>query len=278
MDEKIASLMVIVAVVAVSGCVQTKSPANSDSVGEHRTLKFMTENPSEAEQAKELASQRLHDLGVSNSISISGSEITVEVPRDTNISGVFEKGSMRATTYFPIDKERTLNLGSEVTVKLNQGQLLVNGQSYPEEEWFTFKDKEMRFTNGSIEVLAYDSEDVINIDRARITQVGRDNFQAQIYLSITQQAAEEFNTQLSNYRRGKEYLENIRGADANLTIRIDGEKLNSLRLSNSLKRTVITEPLISFGESTRDDAMERMNRLRAKLSTGMMPELQRLDS
>ena len=129
----------------------------------------------------------------------------------------------------------------------------------------------------NLRLVAYKGEDItgVDIDPSR-SGVGREqngNFPFQFQVSIDRSAAERFRDLAQNFDAGgvspgedTTYLEGTQ-----LVLILDNEVISSLNVASVFRDQVITEPSISGGEPTREEAYEQMNTLKSVLESGALP-------
>ncbi len=149
----------------------------------------------------------------------------------------------------------------------------IQGSEYSVPVQFVNRTEEGRY---NIRLVAYRGEDITGVDinpaQSYVRgQEGQYSFQFQV--SIERTAAERFRDLAQNFEVGQ----TVPGEDetylqgTELVLILDEEVISSLNVASVFREQVVTEPMISGGEPTREEAREQRDTLRSVLESGSLP-------
>lgn len=196
---------------------------------------------------------------------------------------ISRQGRFRASMGFQVAGNRTFSFAdANITMQRTEDSLLVNQEPLEVNETKTFNagsyDIPVRHMNQSggastVHMTAFTGEDItgVDIDPSRSGVSGRgDSYQFQFQVSITQDAAEQFQELASNFDTGAPTQSgNLPGVQ--LVLSLDRNTVSSLGISTAFANQVITTPSINGGAETREQALQEMNEIQSVLQSGALP-------
>ncbi|MCJ7478674.1 MAG: hypothetical protein MUP63_00660 [Candidatus Nanohaloarchaeota archaeon QJJ-7] len=212
-------------------------------------------------------------------IELAGAE-TSDLQELINRTGRFE-----ARIPFTVQDGDSISLGDQqYATELDGDTLIVDGETVelggtfnvsrgPENIQFTYTN---RTDEGAfISPLAFSGQDMLGVDissQASGFQQTEDGWQFQFQVSITETAAERVQDIAQNMDRGSRYLlDPATQQNTKLVLYLDQERISGLNIRNTFQDSLVQQPVITGGESTRGEAVTEMNKLKSVLQSGALP-------
>lgn len=206
-------------------------------------------------------------------IELAGAE-TDDMAELINRTGQFE-----ARIPVNVQGEEDLTLGDQTyTATVDGDQVTVNDNQYGVGDEFSLSsgDRDIPITvrnasdgSATLSTLAFSGEDIVAVDidsaTSGVSQQGQ-TWQFEFQVRVSQDAARQVYDIVQNFPKG---AQNLQGAE--LELYLDDELISGLGIANEFQDSLITEPLITGGESTREEAIEEMNQLQSVLQSGALP-------
>ena len=121
-------------------------------------------------------------------------------------------------------------------------------------------------------LVAFTGQDVTGVDinpsRSGVGRESGGNYPFQFQVSIRRESAERFKDIAGNFppQNNQQYLPGTK-----LVLTLDDSQVSSLNVASVFANQAITEPSISGGEPTREEAVKEMNTLKSVLQSGALP-------
>lgn len=285
-------VLVLAFIAVVSGCTSnslTDTTLDTSNIPEDELKTYTIETgDSSATEIKKLLSLRLKDAGISHSIdrleqnSTETGQLQLQVKKGENITDLLDSGEFEAVLKFNAEEINEFRYngssGEQVFTVEKSGEEYVFGErTYQESEEFKLSGREAYFEDGELNVVAYSSEDITSAGNQRIR--GRPNgYQATARLTLSSSAADHFNAILQNYdvseesRTGGEFLQRSDGERAMMYFRLNGETVQTLTISHTLKERRIDTPRIAMMEETEEEVRAKMSQIKSIIASGKLPE------
>lgn len=211
-------------------------------------------------------------------------KIQVEVA-DTNQTRLEEllsqEGSFESRMPLEISSERSFELENTYDFEKQNNTISVDGTTYQPGSEFELDGTKFYYLNNSestanLEVVMYDGEDVQQVLRSdgRVQQSGN-GYSFRFPVIISSESARNVQRVAQNYPtillQGQPYLGMEDGSAAQLRLYVDGNRQSSLNMAAVFKQQVVTQPSISGGGNTAEEARSEMNRLQSILESGRLP-------
>lgn len=241
----------------------------------------------DAESIATILQSRISGLGLTQSevqtVQI-GDDWNIQVEAATQDPAQIEevltqKGNFEARMPIRVRDTTTFELENSLySFQRQNSSVLVNGTEYQPNSNFTLDNTTFYYLNNtesyaSLEVVAYDGQDVVNVinSDARVGRTQGGGYSWQFPIVLTSDAANQVQQVYSNYRSSGQYLTFPNGESAQLTLYVDGQQRSALNVASSFATSVETQPFITGGAESQSQAQEEMKRLQAILSSGTLP-------
>lgn len=214
-----------------------------------------------------------------------GDEFLVQVEvadtNETRLRNLLEReGSFEARMPLPVSDERSFELHEEHTFVKTQEGIEVAGESYSPGDRFELDGTDIIYQNdtegtANLEAVAYTGEDVQDVIEGdgRVEQAA-EGYNFRFPVVISSDAAENVRRVSQNYDPigppGNAYL-GMDGEVQRLGLYVDNQLSSQLRMASVFRTSVVTQPSITGGASTADEARDRMNELQSILQSGRLP-------
>ncbi len=217
-------------------------------------------------------------------------KIQVEVA-DTNRTKlerlISREGSFESRMPIRVEGTENFTLRNTHTFEKTDSGVLVDGQAYSPGDVFYLEGDEDNgtkfvFQNASearanLEVVMYDGQDVQQVLRsdAIVQGAGTGGYSFRFPVVISTESAENVQRVAQNYEtvfvQNNAYLGFADGSAAQLRLYVDDQLSSTLNIAASFKRNVVTQPSISGGAPTAEEARADMRELQSILESGQLP-------
>lgn len=285
-------VLVLAFIAVVSGCTSnslTDTTLDTSNIPEDELKTYTIETgDSSATEVRNIISLRLKDAGISHSIerleqnTTETGHLELQVKKGENITGLLDSGEFEAVLKFNAEEINEFRYndssGEQVFNVEKSGDEYVFGErTYRESEEFKLKGREAYFEEGELIVRAYSSEDITSAGNQR-TMSRPNGYQATARLTLSSDAADHFNALLQNYevseesRTGGEFLRRSDDERAMMYFRLNGETVQTLTISDTLKERRIDTAQIALTAETEEEVKSEMSQIKSIIASGKLPE------
>ncbi len=170
------------------------------------------------------------------------------------------------------DNTTSMELSKKYYIEIRDGAVVVENITVPAGEEFSLDSIKfvLESASGKINLTStvYSGNDIVNVffdpQRSRIERTGK-GYSWSFAVQISNEGAEKFAAVTRNVPRQLNYLESP------INLYLDGELIDSLSISSSLRGSVTTEISITGGADTLDQAKNEQLKLQSILRSGSLP-------
>ncbi|MFB6292333.1 MAG: hypothetical protein ABEI58_02975 [Candidatus Nanohaloarchaea archaeon] len=200
---------------------------------------------------------------------------------------ISREGSFESRMPVRITGTENFTLRNPHTFRKTDAGVVVDGTAYSPGDVFYLEGTEKNgtkfvFQNASetranLEVVMYDGRDVQQVLRSdALVQGSRSGgYSFRFPVVISRESAENVQRVAQNYDtvflQQQAYLGFADGSPAKLRLYVDGNLQSTLNIAASFKRNVVTQPTISGGAQTAEEARAQMRELQSILESGRLP-------
>ncbi|MFH7882322.1 MAG: hypothetical protein QW140_01210, partial [Candidatus Aenigmatarchaeota archaeon] len=231
----------------------------------------------------EIIQKRISFLGLAeHKIFLNDSKIEILSLSNESIEKILERGEFEAKILRRIllaNSSGTFSLISSYPVKVEDKRLLIENESYGENEKFKIENIEFRvlnITNESVflEGFFFDNKDVKTV-YLQLSYVSYNpdfkQYEFRVPVEISREASLRFGALTAN--AGRKFVPGGFVLDADLLYYLDGKLISELPLPVQMAGSRI-ENIAILGYSSKTEAIEKINSIKLALQTGMLPELE----
>ncbi len=264
--------LVLAAVVVISGCAQVVNDLNRfDSVdfNYRHEIELQTSDLDTAQRVVEELRERHENMEFRSHINVKPNQSTEKIryyietvdDRGPEIERSISEMNFTAQVPFVVQGSRTLNLGEPMEITRSGEEVSVSGETLNEGETVEIQDYNVTLNNtgqdqATVHINVLERSHIVRTTE-RSVQSGVSTFKRQIRGQLSGEGAERLQTVLQNYNSSEDgYLQNLNGEDLMITPVVQGERMQSLIVSDRLKQRTRTIAVRVSGE-TRSEVEEK---------------------
>ncbi len=280
MRNRIAAALV--AVVLVSGCSQVVNDLNRFESAEYNyrhEIEIQTSDLDTAQGVIDELRERHQNLGIVSNIGVKPNQSTENIRyyiKTVNNSGPeieqsISEMSFSAEVPFMVQDSRTLNLDEPVQITRNGDQLSIGDQTLTEGETVEIQNYNITLNNtGSdqaiVHITVLEQPHIVRTTERNI-QPGRNGFNGRLRTQLSQEGSERLQNVLQNYDSSEDgYLQNLAGENLEITPVVQGEQMQSLIISDNLRRRTQTFA-VSVRDEMQSEVEDKLDRYEAVLDS-----------
>lgn len=274
----IFSLLLLISLALV---LLNKLSLSLDLQGGIKTILYFKE--ANINEVFEIIQKRISLLGLAEyKVFLNDSKIEILSLSNESIEKILEKGKFEAKILRRIslaNSSGTFSLINPYPVKVEDKKLLIENESYGENEKFKIENIEFRIlniTNESVflEGFFFDNKDVKTV-YLQLSYVSYNpdfkQYELRVPVEISREASLRFEALTAN--AGRKFVPGGFVLDADLLYYLDGKLISELPLPIQMAGSRI-ENIVILGYSSKTEAIEKINSIKLALQTGMLPELE----
>lgn len=274
--------LVLAAVVVISGCSQIINDVNpSESAGYNyrHEIELQTSDMDTAQGVVDELRERHQNLGVVSNIGVKPNQSTENIRyyiKTVNNSGPeieqsISEMSFSAEVPFIVQDSRTLNLDEPVQIMRKGDQLSIGDQTLTEGETVEVQNYNITLNNTDsdqaiVHITVLEQPHIVRT-ADRTVRSGPNGFTGRISTQLSQEGSERLQNVLQNYNSSEEgYLQDLTGENVMITPVVQGERMQSLIISDDLRRRTQTFAVSVRGE-TQSEVEDKLDRYEAILDS-----------